>query len=367
MQITQTNNYTPKTHYRRVDMLEFIPWNKKVLNETLEAHKQGNLSVLDLELSACCTKAHCIYCDSKPAVGRAQLGEFSWDQLENFLIQCKSLGLQWIYTCGLGEPMEDTNFYRLIDFIGNQNINLSMFTNGLFINDIEKAELLKKAGVNIVLKLDTFDNQNFDIILGEQGLANKIYQANNYLLEAGYGSKDGYYTDLAYSIVPTAYSFEGIPAVIDFAEKNGVFASIGELESAGLMNDKVEHGSLDVSFAQKEILKQKIDLYAKGKYKRPMCPAIIAGIHIDNTGNCIVDKLSGLNCKWFLLTEPDPKILGNIKNDSALELFNRVLTYRRNALTNNKEIIMSYAHQKFVFGGCGGNIFDVINIAYDLL
>jgi hypothetical protein len=52
-------------------------------------------------------------------------------------------------------------------------------------------------------------------------------------MDAGYGNVKGGYTDLAFSIVPTQLSYDGIRNVISFAKKNNIFPSIGELEQAG--------------------------------------------------------------------------------------------------------------------------------------
>ncbi len=347
-------------------MIEFIPWSKKVLYDNISEQKKGNMPVLDLELSAQCSAACCIYCDSKPLVGCAHAEEISWENLYKLLSESKDLGLKWIYTCGLGEPMEDSKFWMLLDFIKKHSINLSIFTNGLFIKDVETAKKLLESNVHIILKLDTFDETSFDRILGKQGAAKRVYAANEYLLQAGYGSKDGKYTNLAYSIVPTVFSIKGIPDVIKFAEKNGVFPSIGELENAGNIFRKGIKEMLDVSSKELAQLKLLADKYSGDEYKRPICSAILTGIHIDNLGNCVVDRLSGLNCKWFMLTEPDVYYIGKIQNLSIKELFEKVKSYRKKQFDYSYERFSQYANKKVVFGGCGGNISEVFKLAIDL-
>lgn len=347
-------------------MIEFYPWSKKVLQENILSQKNGNMPVLDLELSAQCTGASCIYCDSKPKVGCAHANEIDWVLLKNLMVQSKELGLKWIYTCGLGEPMEDGKFWYMLDFLKENNINLSMFTNGVFIKDINIAKRLKESNVHIILKLDTFDEQKFDRILNIKGTAKKVYEANEHLLSAGYGSTDGQYTDLAYSIVPTIFSLDGIPSVIDFAKQHGVFASIGELENAGNVYRKGIKEIIDVSNDDLLRLKKYADEYACGIYKRPICSAILTGLHIDNMGDCIVDRQSGLNCKWFLLNEPDTYTIGNVKNELVASLFKKVNDYRKEQFRINRNLFNEYRQGKFVFGGCGGNIQEVFELAFKL-
>ncbi|MCM1439629.1 MAG: radical SAM protein [Roseburia sp.] len=347
-------------------MVEFYPWSRKVLNENIHSQQIGNMPVLDLELTAQCTGASCIYCDSKPRVGCAHANEIDWTLLYNIMMQSQAIGLKWVYTCGLGEPMEDGKFWDLLDFIKRNDINLSMFTNGVFIKDINIARRLKDSNVHIILKLDTFDEKKFDRVLNIPGTAKKVYAANEFLLSAGYGSHDGQYTDLAYSIVPTIFSLDGIPEVIDFAAKYGVFASIGELENAGNVYTK---GIKDIiNVAPDELLKLKnyADAYAGGIYKRPICSAILTGLHIDNLGDCIVDRKSGLNCKWFLLNEPDTYYIGNVKNETVENLLKKVNAYRKEQFEQNKKLFSEYRQGKFVFGGCGGNIQEVFELAFKL-
>lgn len=348
-------------------MFEYLPWSKKVLSEMIIAHQNGDIPALDIELTAKCTGACCIYCDSKPDVCmHEQLGEIDFSVIKKTFLEAKARGLKWVYTCGLGEPLEDAKFWDMIHLLKANDIGLSMFSNGIFIQDVNVARELKEHNVNIILKMDTFDATNFDAILGKKGTAAKIYAARDYLIEAGYGEKNGY-TDFAFSIVPTNLSVDGIPQVIDFAKKHGIFASVGELEQAGeVINNKLSK-TLGVSAEKVIQLKEVADAYAEGEYMRPICPCILTGLHIDNLGNCVVDEDTGLNCKWFLLINPRTIKLGNIRNESISSLFNRVNLYRKECFKNKIQLIKSSCDVSYVFGGCGGNPRDIIRLATELV
>lgn len=344
-------------------MIEYLPWSKKVLSEVILSQKKGNIPVLDIEFTAKCTGASCIYCDSKPDVcNNGQPGEFEYETIKKVILDAKEQGLKWVYTCGLGEPLEDDKFWKIIALLKENDIGLSMFSNGVFISNVHIAKELLNHNVNIILKMDTFDERKFDEILGRQGIAQKIYAARDYLLEAGYGNNNGY-TNLAFSIVPTSLSIGGIPKVIEFAKQNGIFASIGELEQAGavLQNELVD--SLSIPEHSCKELKKLADSYARGSYMRPICPCILTGLHIDNLGNCVVDEDTGLNCKWFLLKDPRTIKLGNIYNDSVVSLFNKVNTYREQCFKNKIELIKNTCEVSYVFGGCGGNPKDIVELA----
>lgn len=359
-------------------MVEYIPWSESVMRRSLALYDEGKMPTLDLELTAKCTGACCIYCDSKPefasylkggVVGEAHPNELKWTELKAILEQGKDLGLEWVYTCGLGEPLEDPNFWQILDFIQEQNIRLSIFTNGVFIKDLFTAQRLKRAGVCIILKMDTFDEEQFDIILGRKGIARLIYDARDFLLQAGYAQDTGG-SDLAFSIVPTALSINGIPEVVSFCEEHQIFASIGELEQAGEVIKSNCRVSDDLGLNTEQIssIKSLADKYAGNRnYIRPICPSILAGIHVDYIGKVIADRLTGLNCKWFLLNEPDVQILGDTRSECLNVLVARAKVFRNSCFVENVTHIRQCEQISFVFGGCGGNPKNVIQLAKEHL
>ncbi len=186
------------------------------------------------------------------------------------------------------------------------------------------------------------------------------------LLEAGYGNSKNS-TDLAFSIVPTQLNFDGIENVIAFAKENNIFPSIGELEQAGRMMEKKGFSKLALSDEQTGSLRNTVEKILWTGYKRPVCPAIITGLHIDHTGSCVVDRVTGLNCKWFLLREPDVKTIGSIRADTLSALHSKAREYRRACFNKNAEEIEKYEKIDYVFGGCGGNPKTLIKIAKEHL
>lgn len=345
--------------------IEYYPWSKIVLDEVLNMHKQGKIPTLDIDLTSKCSAASCIYCDSKPAVcANGNFGETDFDEIKKVVLETKKYGLKFVYSCGLGEPLEDKKFWNMIHLFKSNEICFSIFSNGIFINDFYVAKELKEHNVNIILKMDTFDESKFDTILGGKGISSKIFAARDYLLEAGYGGKDKY-TDFAFSIVPTSISFEGIPEVVRFAKKHGIFASIGELEQAGeVINNKLNK-TLGISEEKVASLKKVADNYIEGSYMRPICPCILTGLHIDNYGNCIVDQDTGFNCKWFLLKERPIVKLGNIRTENIFSLFEKICLYRKKSFDIKLDEIRSTCDMSYVFGGCGGNPKDIIELAVE--
>lgn len=342
-------------------MIQYLPWSKRTLQECIQSSQKGDIPVIDLELTAKCSAAHCIYCDSMPEVCPTPLdAELPLEDTLHIIKQAVKKGLKWIYTCGLGEPLEDKRFFSILDFIKHNNVKLSIFTNGQFIKNLDVAKQLKESNVNIILKMDTFDEQKFDYILGGAGKARNIYNAIEYLLEVGYTNVgENGYTDLAFSIVPTQLTKNTIPQVVKYCLNNNIFPSVGELEHAGNVANLNLFAALGLSEKNLSDIKLSSELTQIG-YMRPICPAILNGLHIDNKGNCIVDTVTGFNCKWFLLKDPHTTTIGNITQYSAEELLEMAKKYRDDCWEKNKQTINEYETISYVFGGCGGNPAQII-------
>jgi MoaA/NifB/PqqE/SkfB family radical SAM enzyme len=296
-------------------------------------------------------------------VGSRHPNELNYRETEKLLKDAKKLGLKWIYACGLGEPLEDTRFERLVETASNLDIRLSIFTNGILIDE-KKAKWLHDNKVCLILKMDTFEEPTFDKILGKKGTARKIYEAIKLLLDAGYGKHcANNYTDLAFSIVPTQLNIRDIDNIIKYAKENNIFPSVGELEQAGKALEKKTYNDLALDSKNILSLKKKVEKLLWKGYTRPICPTIITGLHIDNVGNCVVDLETGLNCKWFLLQEPMIKILGNVRRDNLATLFKEVRAYRKRCFDMNGNGVRHCESIEYVFGGCGGNPRKIIQLA----
>lgn len=343
-------------------MIMYYPWSQEVLQECLSAHSKGKISTLDLELTAKCSKVNCIYCDSRPDVGVRMQNELNAREREKIILNAKKLGVKWIYSCGLGEPFEDPSITRIIEVASKNNIRISLFTNGILIDE-GKAKWLNDNGVCLILKMDSLIEDDFDKLLGKKGAANKIYASMNFLLKAGYNKINNGNTNLALSIVPTSVNYNYILDIVKYCLDNNIYPSIGELEKAGRAAERSTYNELSVSQEETLDLKQRLeDLLWKG-YSRPICPTIITGIHIDNIGQCTVDLETGLNCKWFMLTEPMVHKIGDIRSNDIQTLFSSVSEYRRECFSKKNNGVENAEKVCFPFGGCGGSPRNIIKLA----
>ena len=88
-------------------MIEYAPWSRKVLDESLRSYKNRVFNILDIELGGQCNY-HCIYCDSPLRNKRC---EVSIEKLRTAFAQ---KNIKWVFICGLGEPTANGNLELLI-------------------------------------------------------------------------------------------------------------------------------------------------------------------------------------------------------------------------------------------------------------
>lgn len=340
--------------------IEYLPMSKEVFQESLIGYKNGHLPCLDIELSAICKHGSCIYCDSK--VGKPYPDELELKGLMRILEEGKKLGVKWLFICGLGEPLDDPKFFKLLDYASKNGMEVSLFTNGLRIDE-DVAKLFAERKVNLIVKCDSLEERLFDKLLGKRGTARRIYRAIDNLLEAGYEDnyeiEDGKVkTHLALSIVPTKINIDTIPEVVEYCKRNNIYPHIGELEFSG--KAKTIWKKYAVSFEKLQELKEKVDKILGYGYSNALCPSTIASLHVNNVGKVMIDRKTGLSCGWFWLREPDLIEVGDTRKESLSEILRKVRDYREGRIDDIRRILERV--EELVFGGCGGKVREILEI-----
>ena len=341
-------------------MVEYFPWSEGVRDHCLNESKAGKIPILDLDFSSKCCLKTCIYCDSITNLHEPDALTFS--ELSEIIDKAYQKGLKYINICGIGEPTDDDKFLDLLELASKYDICVSVFTNGLFSTEILKHIL--NHNVCLIMKMDSFNPSIFELILGKQGLANRIYNLIDELVSNGFvNKKNSNQTNLAFSIVPTRLNFNEIEDIVSFCKQNKIFPSIGELEFAG----KAVSLYKDISLSKEEltVLKGKVEKILGYEYQRPICPSIISGLHISNTGKCIVDRLTGLNCHWFMLKNPDMIEIGDTRLESLDEINAKVRKYRKENF--QPDFLEKDCMVPNVFGGCGGSLVEVAKKAVEYI
>ena len=120
-------------------MLEYLPWSKEVLKSSLSTYRDGNFSILDIELGGACNFS-CIYCDSPDRTIECKI---SLSIIKRLL---RSRQFKWVHICGIGEPTFAHNYELLIDILRlceKYDVKCNMFSNVFNLTD-ELIEFVKK-------------------------------------------------------------------------------------------------------------------------------------------------------------------------------------------------------------------------------
>lgn len=315
--------------------MEYFPWSPIELERSLEEYKQGKIPVAYLELTAKCSFCNCLYCDSK--VGCAYAEELTLDEIKQIILKLREQGLRWLFICGLGEPREEEGFFEILKFLKEQGIKVSFFTNGLGFNDGD-IKLLKEYNANLILKLESFDEEKFDELLGGQGLAKRIYHFLDSLIKNDFvKTSPNNETNLALQIVPNKISLQTIPRVVGFCKEYNIFPAIGEMEHA--LRAKINWDKLKVTNEELSWLKKEVDKILGYSYERTLCQGIIPSLHINNIGEVTIDKRTGLSCGWFFQEDPENIVIGDIKKERPLVILQRMNKYRLERLKEIEKLL----------------------------
>lgn len=331
-------------------MFEYRPWAHLELKNSYEKYRKGIFSILDIELSGQCN-FNCMYCDSPDHTKKCKINIYD---IENLLSSCF---FEWIFICGLGEPVQKDNYSFLIKILNlckKYNVKCSIFSN-MFVCNKEIIEFVEEGILYILFK---YDSNDYKLNANVYGTSNSVaeQQYKNIQILMKHVRCDGNMTNIGASIVPTRLNANKIPEIVEECCENQIYPLLADLENSGRGQD--HYSVLSLNSYDMQILKNKVESIIGEKYKIPICPAVISGIHISNESNIVVDEISGLTCPWFWLEEPQLYKISQLNKMVELEEIKaRIIDYRNHKLQSVQEIYLSYAPIDFEkFGGCGGDI-----------
>ena len=333
-------------------MLEYLPWSNAVFESCCNAYSNGHFSILDIELGGMCN-LKCIYCDSpdREKTFSAKADVYRFVESERF---------QWLFICGLGEPTFSANKFDLLyllELCKKHGVKCSIFTNLTNFDD-ELFKYVEDEVLYVMFKLDSLKAGVITRLYGNPDIDAKSLQAKIKHLLSLVKIKDNC-TNICASIVPTTENYEELPMLIDFCYENNVFPLIGDLEDSGRGKDT--YNRLKLSDEQLLVIKA----HFPEEYRIPVCPSVLCGIHILHDGAVAVDELTGLSCHWFWLEEPKiHSLLKACDYSSYHEIEKQILEYRQKRMQFVKNEFEKVT--AMVFGGCGGDIKELLGVYLQL-
>ena len=161
----------------------WTPFTKEEIEQTAAAR---SLLSIELELTDTCD-FNCIYCyhqaTEQPARQEAPLSD---SELRDVVTQAKALGARLVVLLG-GEPLLRPGIGALCDWLHSQNLLVDIFTNGSGLT-AELAELFFRAGVRVVLKMNSANAARQNRFAARADAFDTIQAALANLRAAGYPS-----------------------------------------------------------------------------------------------------------------------------------------------------------------------------------
>lgn len=145
------------------------------------------LRTLYLYLSAGCN-LHCRHCWITPTFvnGKPVPAEcLDFKALEDAVAEAKPLGLSAAKLTG-GEPVLHPEFGRIVDFLTDQDLRLTMETNGTLIDRNLARHLFEKKLSHVAVSLDSSDSAWHDRFRGRRGAFEDAVRGVGHLVEAGF-------------------------------------------------------------------------------------------------------------------------------------------------------------------------------------
>ena len=127
---------------------------------------------ITVETSKICN-LKCRYCCAD--AGNPYPNELSYDEIISVIDQAKTFGARSVILIGGGEPLMYKRYFDLVDYINDNGMIPSSFTNCTLITK-ETAKRLYEKNVTITGKMNSFDENKQDYLVGVKGASKKIWK-----------------------------------------------------------------------------------------------------------------------------------------------------------------------------------------------
>lgn len=284
------------------------------------------LNFVWLEITEMCNMS-CIHCYGKFGVPKQNSKDkLNFEDWKKVIDKIKELGCNKIQLIG-GEPLVDSNFYRILGYAKDKIKNITIFTNGTLINEKNVKEL-KKCNVKVRISLYGHNQVIHDNITNYKGSFELTKKALLLL------KKENIPTSIAVTIMRENENY--IEEIKKFVESIGYEFNGYDVIRPGSTEEKDEH-----SVKNKKILEKKYQVYPifytneRDFYNNKQFNSCWNGkIAITSDGN-IIPCVFSRNV-----------IVGNIKKDNYETIIKNLIKYWKltmNEIEECKECEFRYA------------------------
>jgi MoaA/NifB/PqqE/SkfB family radical SAM enzyme len=153
--------------------------------------------------------------------------------------QAAEMGAKMIVIVGGGEPLCYPHLRKLLDLIDNHGMRTLIFSNLTLITK-KWAEIFWDRQIAIAGKINSFNHEIHDYLVGVKGAAKMAYQALKYLKSAGYPGNDYDKPLLAIETVILKPNFDEIPFMWRYCRDNNIIPYFEMVTEQGRMKEHKE-------------------------------------------------------------------------------------------------------------------------------
>jgi len=166
--------------------LEAWTFDGKHIREAIQGQRVLNPSI---DLSNKCN-LNCPYCYVEKVGSlskKKNTGELSFEEYKIIVDKLAKAGAKTINIIGAGEPTIDSNFIKIAKYIKGLNINVLVATNGIKIAKSNSfIAFLNNIDASVVIKVNSFDSNLQDILVGQKGYSKSRDIALKKLIDFGF-------------------------------------------------------------------------------------------------------------------------------------------------------------------------------------
>lgn len=182
------------------------------------------------------------------------------EQIKEIIDFAKEKHSKSIVFAGQGEPLMDKDFWQVLDYIKENELQSIIFTNATLIKDDDVAKKLLEAGP-IIVKKNTLDDNLQDKLVGVKGASKLMQHGLNNLLEVKKElDKKGQKSVIGIDSYIIKDNMKDLPNLLRYCRKNGILPYFESFIELGQKDETIEK----LALSQKELTElflnlQKID------------------------------------------------------------------------------------------------------------
>ena len=182
--------------------------------------------------------------------------ELSTSELKEMILDAKELGTRSILIAGAGEPLLAYNFWEIVDYIQDHQMNVVVFSNLSLITKEIALKLYDKK-ISIVGKLNSFKKEVQEKVIGNiSGAYEKMKNGLSNLIEVGYtelSPENETMLSLETSVLP--YNVDEMLDFWIYCRENNIFPLVDTV----LYEGSAKQSNYDEFLVDYDVLKAQID------------------------------------------------------------------------------------------------------------